>query len=147
MWRIHPSTEGLQIPIDSTVGAQELGEDKDDLPCTYLCHDTVPLDQSTCWQVAAAKLNLLERQAQAVRKEEELSEDLDDKAGRGRLFQTAQEFREAVGHLSAASTRAHIESIMQSEPAPDDAPPPEQTAPQDEPPAAAWSNAPGQELW
>ncbi len=103
-----------------------------DLPCTYLCNDTVPLDQSTCWQVAAAKLNLLERQAQAVRTEEELSEGLDDKAGRGRLFQTAQEFREAVGYVSAASTKAHIESIMQHEPAPDDAPSPEQTAQQDQ---------------
>ena len=90
------NTSKYRRPADSTVGAQELGEDKDDLPCTYLCHDTVPLDQNTCWQVAAAKLNLLERQAQAVRTEEELSEGLDDKAGRGRLFQTAQEFRAAV---------------------------------------------------
>ena len=139
------NTSKYRGPADSTVGAQEQGEDKDDLPCTFLCHDTVPLDKNTCWQVAAAKLNLLERQAEAVRREEELSEGLDDKAGRGRLFQTAQEFREAVGHLSAASTKAHIESIMQNEPAPDDAPPPELTAPQDEPTAAAWSDARGQE--
>jgi hypothetical protein len=116
-----------------------------DLPCTYLCNDTVPLDQSTCWQVAAAKLNLLERQAHAVRTEAELSECLDDKACQGRLFQTAQQFREAVGYLCAASTTAHIESIMQHEPAPDDAPPPEQTAQQDQPRAAAWSGTPGQE--
>ena len=98
------NTSKYRGPADSTVGAQEQGEDKDDLPCTFLCHDTVPLDKNTCWQVAAAKLNLLERQAEAVRREEELSEGLDDKAGRGRLFQTAQEFREAVGHLSAANT-------------------------------------------
>ena len=136
-------------PVDSTVGAQELGEQKDGLPFTYLCHDTVPLDKSTCWHVAAAKMSLMERQAQAVLREEELSVGLECKAGRGRLLQTATEFREAVRLLSAAGTKAHLESIMQNEPAPVDAPSPEQTAPPDEPPqdepqAAAWSGASGQ---
>ena len=51
-----------------------MGEDKDNLPFTFLCHDSVPLDKSTCWQVAAAKLDLLEKQAKAVQREEELSE-------------------------------------------------------------------------
>ena len=83
---------------------------------TFLCHDNLPLDQSTCWQVAASKLELMERQAKAVQREEELSEGLIDKAGRTKLFQSAKEFKEAVGVLSNESTKAHIEAALQAEP-------------------------------
>jgi len=48
-------------PTDATFGARESGEDRENLPVTFLCHDNVPLDKSTCWQVAAAKLGLMER--------------------------------------------------------------------------------------
>ena len=58
----------------------------------------------------------MERQAKAVQREEELSEGLVDKAGRTKLFQSATEFKEAVGVLSTESTRAHIESALQAEP-------------------------------
>ena len=105
-------------PADATVGARESGEDRENLPVTFLCHDNLPLDKSTCWQVAAAKIELMERQAKAVQREEELSEGLVDKAGRTKLFQSAKEFKEAVGVLSSESTRAHIESALQAEPMP-----------------------------
>ena len=67
---------------------------------------------------------------------------MNDKAGRGRLRQTAHEFREAVGQLSAPSTRAHIEAVLQNEPVPENTGPgPEPTAadplPTAEPPPPA----------
>jgi len=103
-------------PADATVGARETGEDKDNLPVTFLCQDTVPLDKSTCWQVAASKLELMERQAKAIQREEELSAGLEDKAGRAKLYQSAKEFREAVGVMSLDSTKAHVEKALQAEP-------------------------------
>ena len=63
-------------PADATVGARESGEDRENLPVTFLCHDNLPLDKSTCWQVAAAKLELMERHATAVQRAAELSEGL-----------------------------------------------------------------------
>ena len=103
-------------PADSTIGARETGEDRENLPVTFLCHDSLPLDKSTCWQVAASKLELMERQAKAIQREEELSEGLDDKAGRTKLLQSAKQFKEAVGVLSSDSTKAHIEAALQAEP-------------------------------
>jgi hypothetical protein len=69
-------------------------------------------EKCTCWHVAAAKMSHMERQVQAVLREEELSEGLECKAGIGRLVQTATEFREAVRHLSAAGTKAHLASLV-----------------------------------
>ena len=62
--------------------------------------------------MAASKLELMERQAGAVQREEEPSEGLTDKAGRARLLQSAKEFKEAVGVLSHESTTAHIEAAL-----------------------------------
>ena len=60
----------------------------------------------------ASKLELMERQARAGQREEELSEGLTDKAGRTRLLQSAKEFKEAAGVLSHESTTAHIEAAL-----------------------------------
>ena len=60
----------------------------------------------------ASKLELMERQARAGQREEELSEGLTDKAGRTRLLQSAKEFKEAVGVLSHESAKAHIEAAL-----------------------------------
>ena len=105
-------------PADATIGARETGEDRENMPVTFLCHDNLPLDKTTCWQVAASKLELMERQAKAVQREEELSEGLTDKAGRTKLFQSAREFKAAVGVLSTENTKAHIEAALQAEPTP-----------------------------
>ena len=103
-------------PVDSTLGAQELLESAEDVPVSYHCPDTVPLDKTTCWQVAAAKLDEMERLASAIQVEEELSEFVQDKPRRSVLCQTAAEFRSAVGQVSAAETRKHIESAIRAEP-------------------------------
>ena len=50
-------------PVDSTLGAQELMESSEAVPVSYHCPDTVPLEKSTCWQVAAAKLEEMEKLA------------------------------------------------------------------------------------
>ena len=103
-------------PVDSTLGAQELLESAEDVPVSYHCPDTVPLDKTTCWQVAAAKLEEMERLASAIQVEEELSEFVQDKPRRSVLCQTAAEFRCAVGQVSAAETRKHIENAIRAEP-------------------------------
>ena len=103
-------------PVDSTLGAQELLESSEDVPVSYHCPDTVPLDKSTCWQVAAAKLEEMEKLAAAIQTEEELAEFIQDKPRRSVLYQTAAEFRKAVGQLSASETRKHVEKAICSEP-------------------------------
>ena len=103
-------------PVDSTLGAQELLERSEDVPVSYHCPDTVPLDKSTCWQVAAAKLEEMEKLAAAIQTEEELAEFIKDKPRRSVLYQTAAEFRKAVGQLSASETRKHVEKAICSEP-------------------------------
>ena len=103
-------------PVDSTLGAQELLESSEDVPVSYHCPDTVPLDKSTCWQVAAAKLEEMEKLAAAIQTEEELAEFVKDKPRRSVLYQTAAEFRKAVGQLSASETRKHVEKAICSEP-------------------------------
>ena len=103
-------------PVDSTLGAQELLESSEDVPVSYHCPDTVPLDKSTCWQVAAAKLEEMEKLAAAIQTEEELAEFIKDKPRRSVLYQTAAEFRKAVGQLSASETRKHVEKAICSEP-------------------------------
>ena len=103
-------------PVDSTLGAQELLESSEDDPVSYHCPDTVPLDKSTCWQVAAAKLEEMEKLAAAIQTEEELAEFIKDKPRRSVLYQTAAEFRKAVGQLSASETRKHVEKAICSEP-------------------------------
>ena len=103
-------------PVDSTLGAQELLESSEDVPVSYHCPDTVPLDKSTCWQVAAAKLEEMEKLAAAIQTEEELAEFIKDKPRRSVLYQTAAEFRKAVGQVSASETRKHIEKAICSEP-------------------------------
>ena len=60
----------------------------------------------------ASKLELMERQAGAVQREEEPPEGLTDKAGRTRLLQSAKEFKEAVGVLSHECAKAHIEAAL-----------------------------------
>ena len=76
------------------------------------CPDTVPLDKSTYWQVAAAKLEEMEKMASAIQAEEGLSEFITDKPRRSLLCQTASEIRSAVGQVSSADTRKHIEAAM-----------------------------------
>ena len=110
-------------PVDSTLGTQELQESSEAVPVSYHCPDTVPLDKSTCWQVAAAKLEEMERMASAIQAEEELSEFITDKPRRSLLCQTASEFRSAVGQVSSADTRKHIEAAIRVEPLAEEVPP------------------------
>ena len=54
-------------PVDSTVGAQELGEHKEDVPWSFLCPDATDqeLDDLACWQIAARKLGMMQVQTEA----------------------------------------------------------------------------------
>ena len=90
------------------------------------CPDTVPLDKSTYWQVAAAKLEEMEKMASAIQAEEGLSclsEFITDKPRRSLLCQTASECRSAVGQVSSADTREHIEAAIRAEPLAEELPP------------------------
>ena len=66
-------------PVDSTLVAQELQENSEDAPVSFHFPDTGPLDKNTCWQVAAAKLEEMEKFANAIQTEEELFEFITDK--------------------------------------------------------------------
>ena len=75
---IAPSSTKCRGPVDSTAGVQELGEHKESLPWSFLCPDGADqeLDETACWQIAARKLQMMQDQAEAIRKEEELAASL-----------------------------------------------------------------------
>ena len=62
-------------PVDSTLAVQEHGEDKEDVPWSFLCPDAADqeLDEAACWQIAARKLQQIQDQAAAIKKEEQLA--------------------------------------------------------------------------
>ena len=113
-----PSSTKYRGPVDSTVGAQELGEHKEDVPWSFLCPDAADqeLDDTACWQIAARKMQIMQEQALAVRQEEELAADLgQDKTGRKLLLNTCKEFQAAVGKVMAQSTMQTLERALQAE--------------------------------
>ena len=63
-----PSSTKYRGPVDSTAGAQELGEHKEDVPWSFLCPDAADqeLDVTSCWQIAARKLQMMQDQAEAI---------------------------------------------------------------------------------
>ena len=113
-----PSSTKYRGPVDSTAGAQELGEHKEDVPWSFLCPDAADqeLDDTACWQIAARKMQIMQEQALAVRQEEELAADLgQDKTGRKLLLNTCKEFQAAVGKVMAQSTMQTLERALQAE--------------------------------
>ena len=105
-------------PVDSTLSVQELGENTEDVPWTFLCPDTADqdLDETACWQIAARKLENMQEQAAAIQKEEQLAGDLAiDKIGRKHLLNVTKEFQAAVGKVASSSFQASLEKALQAE--------------------------------
>ena len=77
------STTKYRGPVDSTLGAQESGESTENEPWSFLCPDAAEqeLDEMSCWQVAARKLQQLQEESEAIRREEELAGLLQDISG------------------------------------------------------------------
>ena len=112
----NPNTTKYKGPADATLGAQESGEDKDNLPYTFLCNDSAKLDVQTCWNVAVAKLEVLQKQAAAVQNEEARSEFVIDKAGRKLLLESAGSLKDALRKLTSDEHRTILEDAIRREP-------------------------------
>jgi hypothetical protein len=107
--------------VDSTAGAQELGEHKDNVPWSFLCPDAADqeLYDMACWQIAAWRLETMQDQAEAIRKEEELAANLgEDTTGRKVLMNTVKEFQTAVGKITARTSIATLERALQADAGP-----------------------------
>ena len=105
-------------PVDSTLGAQERGEDKEDVPWSFLCPDAADqeLDNAACWQIAARKLQQMQDQAAAIQKEEQLAGHLArDTMGRTHLLNDAKDFQAAIGKVASGSFLRSLENALQAE--------------------------------
>ena len=104
--------------MDSTAAVREMGEDKEGLPWSFLCHDDgeQELDISSAWQIAQRKLEMMQEQALAIEKEEQLAQGLSlDKAGRKHLLNTCGEFQGAVHKSTKGSFLQNLERALQTE--------------------------------
>ena len=104
-------------PADATLSAAEQGEDRDNLPWTFLCPDAADqaFDRDACWQIAAKKLEIMQKTAEAIAREEELSDMVPDKVRRASLLQNAREFKDIVGEMSTDSYLRHVEQALHAE--------------------------------
>ena len=89
-----------------------MGEHKEDVPWTFLCPDAADqeLDHTSAWQIAQRKLEMMQEQALAIEKEEQLAQSLSlDKSGRKHLLNTCKEFQGAVHKLTSHSFLQNLE--------------------------------------
>ena len=87
----HPSSTKYRGPVDSTAAVRELGEHKEDVPWSFVCPDAADqeLENTSAWQIAQRKLEVMQEQALAIEKEEQLAQGLSlDKSGRKHLLNT-----------------------------------------------------------
>ena len=113
-----PSSTKYRGPVDSTAGVREMGEHKENVPWTFLCPDAADqeLDQTCAWQIAQRKLEMLQEQAEAIKKEEQLAQGLSlDKSGRKHLLNTCKEFQGAVHQMTSDSFLQNLERALQTE--------------------------------
>ena len=95
-----------------------MGEHKENVPWTFLCPDAADqeLDQTCAWQIAQRKLEMMQEQAEAIKKEEELAQGLAlDKSGRKHLLNTCKEFQGAVHQMTSDSFLQNLERALQTE--------------------------------
>ena len=88
------------------------------MPWTYLCPDAgdQELDLSCAWQIATRKLEMMQEQAAAIEKEEQLAQGLSlDKCGRKRLLHTCGEFQGALHKLTSSSFLQKLEEALRTE--------------------------------
>ena len=114
----HPSSTKYRGPVDSTAAVRELGEHKEDVPWSFLCPDAADqeLDQTAAWQIAQRKLEMIQEQALAIEKEEQLAQGLSiDKSGRKHLLNTCAEFQGAVHKLTTGSFLQNLERALRTE--------------------------------
>ena len=86
-----PSSTKYRGPVDSTAAVREMGEHKEDVPGSFLCPDAADqeLDHTSAWEIAQRKLEMMQEQALAIEKEEQLAQGLSvDKSGRKHLLNT-----------------------------------------------------------
>ena len=71
-----PSSTKYRGPVDSTAAVREMGEHKEDVPWSFLCPDAADqeLDHTSAWQIAQRKLEMMQEQALAIEKEEQLAQ-------------------------------------------------------------------------
>lgn len=114
----HPSSTKCRGPVDSAAAVRELGEHKEDVPWTFLCPDAADqeLDQTAAWQIAQRKLEMIQEQALAIKKEEQLAQGLSiDKSGRKHLLNTCAELQGAVLKLTTGSFLQNLERALRTE--------------------------------
>ena len=65
-------------PVDSTAAVREMGEHTEDVPWSFLCLDAAyqELDHTSGWQIAQRKRDMMQEQALAIEKEEQLAQGL-----------------------------------------------------------------------
>ena len=113
-----PSSTKYRGPVDSTAAVREMGEHKEDVPWSFLCPDAADqeLDHTSAWQIAQRKLEMMQEQALAIEKEEQLAQGLSlDKSGRKHLLNTCGEFQGAVHKLTKGSFLQNLERALQTE--------------------------------
>ena len=61
--------------VDYPAAVREMGEHKEDVPWSFLCPDAADqeLDDTSAWQIASRKLEMMQEQALAIEKEEQLA--------------------------------------------------------------------------
>ena len=77
--------------VDSSAAVREMGEHKKDVLWSCVCLDAAgqELDHTCAWQIAQRKLEMMQEQALAIEKEEQLAQGLSlDKSGRKHLLNT-----------------------------------------------------------
>ena len=95
-----------------------MGEHKEDVPWSFLCPDAADqeLDHTSAWQIAQRKLEMMQEQALAIEKEEQLAQGLSlDRSGRKHLLNTRGEFQGAVHTLTRGSFLQNVERALQTE--------------------------------
>ena len=104
-------------PVDSTAGAQEHGEHKEDIPWAFLCPDASDQNLSgpALIQVAGAKLQSMGKTAEAMKQEMELAEVLDDKVNRRHLLNRGAEFQKLLAKMTGDSFLNDLEKALQAE--------------------------------
>ena len=111
-----PSSTKYRGPVDSTAAVREMGEHKEDVPWSFLCPDAADqeLDHTSAWQIAQRKLDMMQEQALAIEKEEQLAQGLSlDRSGRQHLLNTCGEFQGAVHKLTKGSFLQNMERALQ----------------------------------
>lgn len=95
-----------------------MGEHKEGVLWSFLCLDAADpeLDHTCAWQIAQRKQEMMQEQALAIEKEEQLAQGLSlDNSGRKHLLNTRGAFQGAVHTLTSGSFLQQLERALQTE--------------------------------